>query len=290
MASWWARWLVVVVTSVCVPFATRADEPPAATSPPDAGASPAETAPAPPSIEDEEAAVLGAPEPSRPPQPRPPAAPPPGQRSRDLRPRAQRKTPTVAEEAPPAAYDAPAFVIELGTAGFVSGPLDGGLFLGGRLRNELVLGGSIDYSWSSQEFAAVNAGSTTSSTSTFLLGAGVRYPLVRTADRRVELTGLADASFAYTSGQAQQTNVPVGITLTSTTANVSANGFSLAIGPGLRFWVTEHLALGYAARLRLTYFSGDSGALGLTMATGATSPGTLTTLAFDGTFQIVGVF
>jgi hypothetical protein len=53
-----------------------------------------------------------------------------------------------------------------------------------------------------------------------------------------------------------------------------------------------------SALARLTYLSGDSGALGsttatttaTTMATNFASPGALTTLAFAGSFQIVGVF
>ena len=72
-------------------------------------------------------------------------------------------------------------------------------------------------------------------------------------------------------------------------ATVSAAGFSLALGPGLRFWVHEQIAVGYVARFRLTYLSGDSGALAVTTADAQTSA-SATTIGFDGTFQILGVF
>src|SRR5262249_52267791 len=139
MAFGLARWLfgafaytLVAVGSVllCISPAARADEP-AEPAPPAAKESAAGDAGAPPSIEDEEAAVLRAPAPPRPPAPRAPAPSPPAARSAAPRPRA-RPAAVVAEPAP-AVDAAPAFVIELDTAGFVSGALDGGLFVGGRL-------------------------------------------------------------------------------------------------------------------------------------------------------------
>ena len=51
----------------------------------------------------------------------------------------------------------------------------------------------------------------------------------------------------------------------------------------------EQIALGYVARFRLTYLSGDAGATGATVSDDQTSGGA-TTIGFDGTFQILGVF
>ena len=73
------------------------------------------------------------------------------------------------------------------------------------------------------------------------------------------------------------------------TESVSASGFSLAVGPGLRFWVHPQIALGYAARFRLTYLSGVAGAF-TTPETDDPTNASATAIAFDGAFQILGVF
>ena len=41
------------------------------------------------------------------------------------------------------------------------------------------------------------------------------------------------------------------------TVTGSAAGFSLALGPGLRLWVHDQIAIGYVARLRINYLSGE---------------------------------
>jgi hypothetical protein len=190
-----------------------------------------------------------------------------------------------AEESPGAAEVPPGFVIELETAGFASGALSGGLFLGGRLANGLTIGGEVDYTLASESITQ-GATMTTLSSSAFLLGAGIRYPILQTTDHRVELTGLADAAVAYKSAEGP---AAAGAGPVTAETSVSATGFSFAIGPALRLWLTEHLALGYAARLRLTYYSGSAGVLS-TPITGDNSAASLTTVALDGTFQIVAVF
>ena len=73
------------------------------------------------------------------------------------------------------------------------------------------------------------------------------------------------------------------------TQNVSASGFSLALGPGLRLWVHEQIAIGYVGRLRMSYLSGEAGALTSTVSEDITE-GSATTVAFEGMFQLLGVF
>jgi hypothetical protein len=78
----------------------------------------------------------------------------------------------------------------------------------------------------------------------------------------------------------------LGVTPTQT---VSASGFSLAAGPGLRLWVHEQIAIGYVALLRISYLAGELGALPAT-PTEDTTDGSRTQVGFDGAFQILGVF
>ena len=73
------------------------------------------------------------------------------------------------------------------------------------------------------------------------------------------------------------------------TATSSAAGFSLALGPGLRLWVHDQIALGYVARLRVAYLSGSAGALDPTPSDNPTDA-SLTDIGFDGAFQLVGIF
>jgi hypothetical protein len=173
-------------------------------------------------------------------------------------------------EAAPAPEPGPDFVIELETAGFASGTLGAGLFLGARLGGDLghvTVGGSFDFTTSSTSTPAATPTGTgaTASTSAFALGIGARYTLASANEGRVDLFGAADAGVVY-----------AGMSMGSTSAN--ASGFTLAAGPGLRLWIFDHLALGYVARLRLTHLAGSN-----------TAP-TTTTSGIDGTFQLVGMF
>jgi len=73
------------------------------------------------------------------------------------------------------------------------------------------------------------------------------------------------------------------------TATGSAAGFSLALGPGLRLWVHDQIAIGYVARLRVAYLTGSAGALGATPSDNTTDA-SRTDIGFDGVFQVLGIF
>jgi hypothetical protein len=197
-----------------------------------------------------------------------PPAPPP----RPVRPRVVNPD----EGQMPPAESRTGFVIELATAGFASGALNGGLFLGARLSPDvggLIVGGSLDFASSSTSSAGLSGASgssssgmsaattttATTSSSSLSLGGGVRYTFVSANDGRLDLFGAGDVGIVYSSVD-------------------SASGFTVAAGPGLRLWVTDHVAVGYLARFRLTKLSGSNGA------------GDATTAGFGGTFQILGVF
>jgi hypothetical protein len=190
--------------------------------------------------------------------------------------------PAAEPEAPAAEGDddRAAFAIELSTAGPASGALQGGLFLGGRLSKQLVLGAGIDIEHTSVD---ITTGGSLSST-TFTLSPGVRYTFVSTNEGRVDLYGAGDAGIVYTSAD-------VVIDGSMPAQSASTFGFTLAGGPGLRVWVFDHLAVGYLARLRLTHVSGGAGAApGLAALLPPDTDVSVTTFGFDGTFQILAVF
>jgi hypothetical protein len=178
-----------------------------------------------------------------------------------------------------------AFALELATSGFASGTLQGGLFAGARLPSGMIVGASIDYLSSS---FTVSGGTATNnprqSTSAFRLSAGLRYPLIRTGDGRVDLFAAADAGIVQASNE-----VPIGSA--GDVSNATAFGFSAAAGPGLRLWIHEHVAIAYTGRARLTHLSGAAGAFA--QAAGQAGPdldAESTDFRFEGSFQILGVF
>jgi hypothetical protein len=171
--------------------------------------------------------------------------------------------------------DRTSLAIELGTSGFASGTLEGGLFIGARTSSGLIIGAMLDYLSSSVTVTPPSSGDITQSSSTLRFGAGARYPFLHSSDRRVELIGAVDAAVVYVAAN------------TTGVSDANASGVTLAAGPGLRFWVHEHIAIGYVARLRLTHLSGDAGTLAGAEADGTASG---TDIAFAGTFQILGVF
>ncbi len=239
-------------------------------------ADPWETRPT--TIEDQEAEVLkapaavpGAPEPAPVPAPPPrrPVTPPPRRAVQAVdQPVASATVRNGADE------DRTALAIELGTNGFASGALEGGLFLGARTSGGIIIGAMLDYRSSS---VTIHPGTDTitNASSAVRFGAGARFTFLRSADHRVELVGAVDAGIVYATAE------------TTGISDASASGLTIAAGPGLRFWVHEQIAIGYLARLRFTHLSGDAPALGGSVGDGSASG---RDVAFAGTFQILGVF
>jgi hypothetical protein len=147
----------------------------------------------------------------------------------------------------------------------------------------VILGGFIDYAMASNTLTFGTSPELTTSAQATRLGFGARFVFVRTADRLVDLYGAADASFEHRGAET------ISSSGTMPTQSVSASGFSLAFGPGLRLWVHEKLAIGYAGRLRVTYLTGEFGALDVPPDESTTSA-SATAVGFDGTFQLLGVF
>ena len=160
----------------------------------------------------------------------------------------------------------------------------GGLFVGGHIPSGMIIGGFLNYRLTSLTATPDSGVPITSSQQLFQLGVGLRHPFLRSADRRVDLYGAADASFDYASVE-----VPTTTSAGMPTATSSAAGFSLALGPGLRLWVHDQIAIGYVARLRVAYLTGSAGALTATPSDNPTDAST-TAIGFDGVFQVLGIF
>jgi hypothetical protein len=239
----------------------------------------------PPPKDDDEAALLGAPARPNPPPPAPPSAAPqsppnpPRQTTAGGRRRKAQANDEERSGAGGAAPDQTDVAIELSTSGFVSGSLQSGLFVGARLASGLILGGFIDYGLNSVSASGVDAAT---STQLVRVGGGFRHTFIESADRMVDLYGAGDASFEYRSSEYPTYATPPSLTL-------SASGFSLAAGPGLRLWVHDQIAIGYLARFRVTHLSGAEGLL-VTPQTMNNGDASSTLIGFDGAFQLLGVF
>ena len=238
-----------------------------------------------PSVEEQEAAVLGSPaqpapsaqQPAPPPPTAPVRRPPPtfrGRRGPQL---------TGEERAADPGAGQTGLAIELSTTSFASGDLAGGVFLGGRSA-AIIVGGFLDYGMTSVSSSVGTTPATTQSASALRIGGGLRYTFLQSADRTVDLFGAIDASFEYRGAEIPP---PAGTSMPAQT--VSASGLSLALGPGLRLWVHENVALGYTARFRTTYLSGET-AVATPTPTETTGDASSTDIGFDGSFQILGVF
>jgi len=115
------------------------------------------------------------------------------------------------------------------------------------------------------------------------LGIAARLPLWRSADGRVSLFAGGDLALSNRSVIAGDS---------SFVRSYQADGWTWSLGPGLRFWVTEHLAVAYLTRFRSTHLEGPAAALpDLGPATTDLElevSGTVTQL--EGVFQFLCVF
>jgi hypothetical protein len=281
--------IALLTFGLVLPTTLRAAEPAPAPNQLDPFASPEDAKPAPaptPVPPDQEDALIAAPpRPAQEPATAPPTNRPPASVRRPAP--SVRRTVQASDEdhvpstAAPAPVDQSGFALELSTAGFASGTLAGGLFLGGRTAGGTIMGGFVDYVLTSATANAPGGDSSTTSRQSLRIGAGVRQPFVRSADGRVDLFGAMDFSFEHRSAE---------LPGATTDQSSSASGFSLALGPGLRLWVHDQIAIGYTARLRMTYLSGSAAALTNNASIDPTLDTTLSAVAFDGTFQLLGIF
>ena len=79
------------------------------------------------------------------------------------------------------------------------------MFVGGHIPSGTVIGGILDYGLTSATATPASGTPITVSEQTFRLGAGLRQPIVRSADRRVDLYAAADAAFVYKGAETEST-------------------------------------------------------------------------------------
>ena len=166
------------------------------------------------------------------------------------------------------------FAIELSAGGVSSSSFAGGILAGIGARG-FVFGLFLD-ALQDAKSPPVPPNTIDTRTGSARLGIATRVPLLRTKDGRVSLFGALDMAV---------TN--------RTVSPYSADGWTWSVGPGLRFWLTDHLALAYLTRFRSTHLSGAAAALPDVDVPAGTDPGASRSadyLQLEGTFQFLCVF
>jgi hypothetical protein len=192
-----------------------------------------------------------------------------------------RRSPQVGEDSEtPRLAPAPGprgFALELSTEGFASGNLNAGVGAG-YSTGVLVVGLILQHTWTGALF---DEDQFERNLTQLAVGPFLRSRLIRALDGRAELIGAAHALYV------RNTNVISG---TSVIADESiANGVQLALGPGVRFWIDPHIALGYTAQWTFTRVWGPQNAL----VGDPSAPDVhlvATESSFVGRFQILAVF
>lgn len=156
--------------------------------------------------------------------------------------------PATAPSSPMAAASAErGFALELSTGG-LSSIEDGALGLGwGSSRIAGGLGLAFRYS----SLTGPNGGDSTPglTETTIAVGPWLRFGIAHWLDGRADLAIAFDAQYTRQS-------VSTKISASPTRAAASANGVTLRVGPGIRFWATPRIAFGYTTQLSLISLSG----------------------------------
>lgn len=182
--------------------------------------------------------------------------------------------PAQAAPAPvPAQPQANGFAIELGTGGLGGGSVGLGW---GWARS--ALGVAVDYRRSDLRQNSTGFVLPETIDSALSVGPWARFELARAFDGRVGLLAAVDFQYSWQSHEAKGTGVNV-LTVTN-----SLSGIVLRAGPGIRWWATPWLSLGYTAQLSFTSLSGN-------LPTGSTPTSlTDTEVALTGRFLVLAVF
>lgn len=174
-----------------------------------------------------------------------PGAPPARERLK------RRQPPAAPSVAPAPAYERAGdggFAIELSAGGVASGSFQGGILLGLGMRG-YVFGLFMD-AWQSTTVLSSDPANVSDSVGrSTRVGIAARVPMARTSDGRVSVFAAGD--LAVTSLY----------TLVGETPSPHAEGITWSLGPGLRFWLNDHLSLAYLTRLRWTRLEGAPAAL-----------------------------
>jgi len=208
------------------------------------------------------------PAPETPPAPEPPA--PAAQPLAELppKPAPRKRPPVVVEEAPPASAG---FGLEVGTSGFASGELQGGLMLGVHISNGTMLGARLDYLDRTRK-----VGSESRSTSALGLGLAARFPV---AGSKAGLDLALALDLMYVKAHADAGTGP------DVQVASDATGFRVGIGPQLRYWIRPSVAVGYLVQISHTSTSSEQDG---TSSSGDALEDSLTNIV--GTFTVTAGF
>jgi hypothetical protein len=259
---------------VSIPVASAgtalADEPPAPETAPDPPAAAsrafdpnaqAPVAAAPPSAATLPPAARSQPLPQPPPAPFPPAP----QTSETI-------------SAPPTASG---IALELGTGGLSGGSVGLGW---GWARSALGL--SVDYRRSNGSMSEASGFLATETIENRLsVGPWARFELAHALDGRVGLLAAIDIQYTWVSNEISTSggfNEPPN--------TISLSGIDLRAGPGIRWWATPWLAVGYTAQLSFSRISGTMSSPSTPVVGGASTSLTDTAVALVGRFLVMAVF
>jgi hypothetical protein len=128
-------------------------------------------------------------------------------------------------------------------------------------------------------------GTTELTQTSIAVGPWLRFTILRPLDGRVDLFGAFDAQYQRQSVTYRPDTSPGG-------GSASADGFSFRAGPGIRFWATPRIAVGYVTQLSMSNLSGPLLAVSPPSSTlgAATTDSSSTEVALVGRFQVLGVF
>jgi len=171
------------------------------------------------------------------------------------------------------------FALELSAGGVSSGSFQGGILVGFGAQG-FVFGLMVD-AVQAATIPAMTDGGADASSGWSRLGLAVRIPLLRTADGRVSL---------FLGGDLALTNRHTLLVTNGSTSDYQAEGGTGSIGPGLRFWLNNHLSVAYLVRQRWTRLEGPAAALPDIVAD---SPDTRLSVRYtqlEGVFQLLCIF
>jgi hypothetical protein len=226
-----------------------------------AAAATTETSPLPEGMPAAPAEAAPAPVPTPPP---PPAPPPP----------AHVAPPAETISAQPVANG---FAIELGTGGLAGGSVGLGW---GWARS--ALGVAVDYRRTHVSQNESNFVLPETIQTTLAVGPWARFEIAHAFDGRVGLLAAVDFQYSWQSQESKSTGSNNFQPLTN-----SLSGIVLRAGPGIRWWATPWLAVGYTAQLSFTRLSGSLAAATPTIAAASLSD---SEVALTGRFLVLAVF
>jgi hypothetical protein len=176
-------------------------------------------------------------------EPPPPRQPPPQVFDGEQPPSPARPAPVPTHRRAPAAEqrDGTGFSMEVATAGFASGNLQGGLLLGAHTPGGLIIGARLNY-----RDETIKVSGSSSSNTAFAIGLAGRFPVAGGPDG-LDLALAGDIAFVHAESPANVSD-----------SGSKGSGFQLAFGPQLRYWFDRNVAAGYMVQFSYTSVSSDA--------------------------------